>query len=102
MPDVRIYKPAKTAMQSGRSNMKKWILEFEPGSRKETDTLMGWVGSRDTQGQVKMRFESKEDAIEYAKRKGLTFSCSEPKKRRIKPKNYADNFAFDRKMLWTH
>jgi len=102
MPQVRIYQPAKTAMQSGRSNIKKWILEFEPGSRKETDSLMGWTGSRDTRGQVRMRFDSKEDAIAFAKKNGLGYTVSEPKKRRIRPKNYSDNFAFGRKVLWTH
>ncbi len=102
MADVRIYQPAKTAMQSGRRNTTKWVLEFEPGSPKEVDTLMGWVGSRDTRGQVKMRFDSKEDAIAFAKRNGLTHQVFEPKKRRIKPKAYADNFAFGRKTLWTH
>lgn len=102
MADVRIYKPAKTAMQSGRRNTNDWVLEFEPGSRKETDTLMGWVGSRDTKGQVRMRFESKEDAITFAQKNGLSFQVFEPKKRRIKPKAYSDNFAFGRKTLWTH
>lgn len=102
MPDVRIYQPAKTAMQSGRANVKNWVLEFEPGSRKETDTLMGWVGSSDTNGQVRMRFSSKEDAMAFAKKNGLSFQVFDPKKRRIKPKAYADNFAFGRKTLWTH
>jgi 3-oxoacyl-ACP reductase-like protein len=102
MPDVRIYQPAKTAMQSGRANVKKWVIEFEPGSRKEIDTLMGWIGSRDTQGQVRMRFATKEDAIAFAKKNGLSFQVFDPKKRRIKPKAYADNFSFERKMLWTH
>lgn len=102
MPDVRIFQPTKTAMQSGRANVKKWILEFEPGSRKETDTLMGWTGSRDTRGQVRMRFDTKEDAVAFAQKNNLSFQVSETKKRKIKPKNYADNFAFGRKTLWTH
>jgi hypothetical protein len=63
---------------------------------------MGWTGSRDTRGQIKMRFDSKEDAIAFAKKNSLSFQVFEPKKRRIKPKNYADNFAFGRNTLWTH
>ena len=102
MPDVRIYQPAKTAMQSGRANIKEWVLEFEPGSRKETDTLMGWTGSRDTNGQIRMRFASKEDAVAFAQKHKLSYQVSDPKKRRIKPKAYSDNFAFGRKTLWTH
>lgn len=102
MPDVRIFQPAKTAMQSGRGNVKKWVLEFEPGSAKETDTLMGWTGSRDTRGQVRMRFATKEDAVAFAQKNNLSFQLADPKKRKIKPKNYADNFAFGRRTLWTH
>ncbi|MDA1010553.1 MAG: ETC complex I subunit [Chloroflexi bacterium] len=102
MADVRIFQPAKTAMQSGRGSIRKWVLEFEPGSRKETDNLMGWVGSRDTRGQVRMRFDSKDDAIAFAKRNELSYQVSEPHKRRVKPKAYSDNFAFGKKTLWTH
>ncbi len=102
MPDVRIYQPTKTAMQSGRGNIKKWVLEFEPGSAKVTDTLMGWTGSRDTRGQIRMRFVSKDDAITFARKNNLSYHVSDPKKRKITPKNYSDNFAFGRKTLWTH
>ena len=102
MVEVRIYQPAKTAMQSGRGNVRNWVLEFEPAARKKTDSLMGWVGSADTQGQVKMRFTSKEEAIDFAERKGLRYSVAEPKKRRVQPKNYSDNFAFNRPFPWTH
>lgn len=102
MPDVRVFQPAKTAMQSGRANVKKWIIEFEPGSKKETDTLMGWTGSRDTKGQVRMTFSSKQEAIAFCQRNTLSYTVSESKKRRIKPKNYSDNFAFGRQTLWTH
>ncbi|MEQ8510140.1 MAG: ETC complex I subunit [Rhodospirillaceae bacterium] len=93
---VRIYKPAKTAMQSGRSNTRKWVLEFEPSDGLKTDTLMGWSGSHDTSRQLKLRFSSKEDAIAYAKRKGLTYRLMEPRERVVRAKTYADNFAFDR------
>ncbi len=93
---VRIYRPAKTAMQSGRANTQLWILEFEPSDAKKNDPLMGWSGSRDTRNQVKLRFESKQQAIAHAQRNGWIVRLDEPKERRVKPKSYADNFAFNR------
>ncbi|MBC8338741.1 MAG: ETC complex I subunit [Alphaproteobacteria bacterium] len=96
MSDVRIYRPSKTAMQSGRAHVQRWVLEFEPGGPKQTDPLMGWIGSEDTRGQVRLKFDSKEAAIAFAKKNGLTARVHEPKKRRIQPKNYADNFSYHR------
>ena len=96
MTDVRIFKPSKTATQSGRNNTKSWVLEFEPNSPKRTDDLMGWVGSKDTNGQVKIKFSSKEEAIAFANENGLTPNVQVSKNRKIKLKNYADNFSFKR------
>ena len=96
MAEARIYQPTKTAMQSGRSNVRRWVLEFEPGGPKQTDPLMGWIGSGDTRDQVRLKFDSKEEAVAFAKKNGLTARIQEPKKRRIKPKNYADNFSYHR------
>ncbi len=93
---VRIFKPAKTAMQSGRANTKRWLLEFDPAEKLEADALMGWAGSHDTNRQLKLWFESKEDAIAFADKKGLSYRIEEPHQRTIKPKSYADNFAFNR------
>jgi len=91
---VHIYKPSKTAMQSGRANTKRWVLEFEPAAPQQTDALMGWSGSPDTNRQLKLFFSSKEDAIDFAKRKRFTYVLKEYKERNIRPKVYADNFAF--------
>ncbi|MDH3234064.1 MAG: ETC complex I subunit [Alphaproteobacteria bacterium] len=91
-PRARIYRPAKTAMQSGRGNTKSWVLEFAPAAPKAHDPLMGWVSSSDTRGQVRLRFASKEEALAYAKRRNLAVEVEEPRERRIRPKSYADNF----------
>ncbi|MEQ8164543.1 MAG: ETC complex I subunit [Alphaproteobacteria bacterium] len=96
MPEVRIYQPAKTAMQSGRRNTKQWVLEFEPGSKREVEPLMGWISSADTRGQVRMRFDSKEEAVAFAEKNRYAYRIHEPKSRRIKPKSYAENFAYNR------
>ncbi len=94
--EVRIYRPAKTAMQSGRSNTQDWVLEFEPSDRPEADALMGWSGSHDTSRQLNMRFPTKEDAVAYAKRRGLSYRVQDPSDRVVKPRAYADNFAYRR------
>lgn len=101
---ARIYQPAKTAMQSGTAKTKGWILEFAPDSPREVDPLMGWTSSSDTQSQVKLRFDSKEAALAYAKEHGIQALVFEPKKRKanIRPRGYAENFAVDRRSPWTH
>jgi len=93
---VRIYQPAKTAMQSGRGKTKQWVMVHEPGAPRETDPLMGWTSSSDTLSQVRLRFDSREQAVAYAERKGLDYTVQEPHVRRIKPKNYAENFSYRR------
>lgn len=98
---VRIYKPTKTAMQSGRGSTHEWVLEFEPGARRP-EPLMGWTSSDDTLAQVRLSFATKEEAVAYADKHGLVYALEEPQERRIKPKAYADNFRFDRLRPWTH
>jgi hypothetical protein len=99
---ARIYKPARTAMQSGPARTKEWVLEFEPEVAREIDPLMGWTSSRDMKSQVRLSFETKEEAIAYAERSGIAYRVSEPKLRAAMRKSYADNFRFGRKGSWTH
>jgi hypothetical protein len=99
---ARIFKPARTAMQSGEARTKEWVLEFEPSSARDIDPLMGWTSSRDMQSQVRLEFDSKEEAIAYAKRAGLGYTLADPKPRKLVKKSYADNFRFGRKTNWTH
>ena len=99
---VRIFKPAKTAMQSGTAQTKAWVLEFEPQAGKTPDPLMGWASSTDTCRQVRLEFDSKADAIAYAVQRGYAYTVREPKERHPVAKSYADNFRFGRKGAWTH
>jgi hypothetical protein len=99
---VRIYRQAKTAMQSGRANTRRWVVEFEPESRRVVEPLMGWTSSRDTRGQVRMFFDSEAEAVAYAKRSGLMYTLEQPRERQVRPKAYADNFRPDRVLRWTH
>ena len=99
---ARIYRPAKTAMQSGKAKSSDWRLEFEPASARTIDPLMGWTSSSDMNGQVRLAFETKEEAVAYAERHGIPFRLSEPQEPPLIPKAYADNFATSRKQSWTH
>jgi len=99
---ARIFKPAKTAMQSGKRNTKKWILEYEPSEARKIDPLMGWTGSGDTQRQVRLRFDTKDEAVAYAEKHGLDYQVTEPKPHKPHLRAYADNFKYGRKGLWTH
>ena len=100
--DARIYKPAKTAMQSGRGKTKDWVLEFVSGGNRSSDPVMGWTSIDDTTGQVRLHFDSREQAIAYAKREGLIFAVEESRDVKRLVKSYSENFAANRKQPWTH
>src|SRR4029077_16331108 len=89
------------AMQSGQRNTREWVLETEPAP-KEIDPLMGWTSSRDTMQQVKLQFLTLEEATSYAKKNGWRYTVELPNARHVRPKAYADNFAFTRVGRWTH
>lgn len=99
---ARIYRPAKNAMQSGRANTKEWLLVFEQEAGREIEPLMGWTASRDMKQELRLEFDTKEQAIAYAEREGIPYQLVEPKERRSKPKSYSDNFRFDRLIPWSH
>ena len=96
---ARIYKPAKSAMQSGVRNTKQWLLEFEYEEGKYVEPLMGWTGSGDTLQQLKLRFATKEEAVEYAERKNIPYHIEEPNRRKQIKKSYAENFAYKQPQL---
>ena len=99
---ARIYKPARTAMQSGPARTKDWVLEYDPEAAREIDPLMGWTSSRDMKQQLRLSFDSKDEAVAYAERNGIPYRVMEPKPRRPVRKSYSDNFRFGRIGSWTH
>ncbi|WP_397422998.1 ETC complex I subunit [Phenylobacterium sp.] len=100
---ARIFRPAKTAMQSGRAKAAAWVLEFEPSDARRSDPLMGWTHTGDTESsQVRLSFETKEEAVRYAESHGIAFQLFDPKPAKRILKAYADNFAFGRRTPWTH
>jgi hypothetical protein len=100
---ARIYRPSPTATQSA-PGAKPWILRFEPETPREIDPLMGWTSSSDMKSQIKLRFDTKEEAIEYAKRNGLAYRVEEPKPDAASHRlfSYSDNFKTARIGQWTH
>ena len=99
---ARIYKPAKTAMQSGQANTKDWVLDFEPDEPRQIEPLMGWTSSGDMRQQVRLRFDTKEEAVAYCERHGLSYEVFEAKPQARRIISYSDNFAFNRRDPWTH
>lgn len=101
---ARIFQPAKTAMSSGTAKTRQWVLEFPQSSAREVDPLMGWTGSDDTQTQVRLRFDTREEAVEYARDHGIEVTVYAPQKRKpnIRPGGYGENFATSRRGAWTH
>lgn len=101
---ARIYQPSRNAMQSGMGKTKTWVLEFAQASAREIDPLMGWTSSDDTQSQVRLRFDSKEAALAYASERALEVTVQEPKTRKpiVRAGGYGENFATNRRGVWTH
>ena len=101
---ARIFKPTKSAMQSGQANTACWVLEFDKDDIKKIDPLMGWTGSSNTLSQVRLTFKTKEDAALYAETHGLSYTVIESQVRKpvIRKNGYGENFATNRKISWTH
>ncbi len=99
---ARIYKPTKNAMQSGPALHAKWILAFETNTAPTIEPLMGWTSGTDTRRQVRMKFDTCEEAIAYAQRHGLAYRILEHKLAKQPQIAYSDNFKADRSAPWTH
>ena len=101
---ARIYQPARNAMQSGTAKTKGWVLDFVPSMARSIDPLMGWTSSSDMDSQVRLRFDTKEEALAYAERHGIDVQVTEPQRRaaNIRAGGYGENFATSRRGPWTH
>jgi hypothetical protein len=99
---ARIYKPAKTAMQSGQAKTREWVLDYEPEEPRVVESLMGWTSSGDMKSQLRLQFATKEEAVAYAERHGIPYQVQEGKPAPRHGLSYADNFSFSRRGAWTH
>ena len=99
---ARIYRPAPNAMQSGKGNSRIWVLEYVPEVPRSIDPLMGYTSSTDMNQQIKLRFETVEEAESYARRSGIPYQIEPAQDATVKKVSYPDNFRHDRKFPWTH
>lgn len=91
---VKIYQPTKSTMQSGRGKTKRWILEYELATKRQPEPLMGWITSGDTLNQVRLQFDTSEQAIAHADKMGWHYTLISPETRQIKGRTYLDNFKY--------
>lgn len=91
---AKIYKPARSAMQSGLAKTAQWVLEYDRKAALGPEPLMGWTASGDTLNQVRLKFDTLDQAVAHAEKEGLEYSVIQPQERRVKPKNYTDNFRY--------
>ncbi|MBN9445096.1 MAG: ETC complex I subunit [Bosea sp.] len=99
---ARIYRPARTAMQSGTAKTERWLLEYEPEAPRQIEPLMGWTSSSDMKSQVKLWFDSEAEAVAYATRNGIPYRVEQPHDPKRRSISYSDNFKFSRLGQWTH
>jgi len=99
---ARIYRPARTAMQSGTAKTKEWVLDYEPEQPRMVEPLMGWTSSADMKQEICLQFDSKEEAIAFCEREGIPYQAFDSKPRARQRISYADNFAYPRREAWTH
>ncbi|MGV1757721.1 NADH-ubiquinone oxidoreductase [Rhizobium sp. AC27/96] len=99
---AKIYRPAKTAMQSGKAKTNVWVLEFDQEIPRKIDPIMGYTSSADTRQQLKLTFDTQEQAEAYAKREGIEYRVIAPKDANRQVVSYTDNFRFSRIQPWTH
>jgi hypothetical protein len=99
---AKIYRPSKTAMQSGLAKTNEWMLDFEATSARSVDPLMGYTSSSDMKSQLRLKFNSQDEAISYCEKNGLAYQIIETNEPKRRPMAYTDNFQYTRVGMWTH
>lgn len=99
---AKIYRPAKTAMQSGKAKTHLWVLEFDQEQPRRIDPILGYTSSGDMKQQLRLTFETLEQATAYAEREGIEYRVIQPKEANRQVVSYTDNFKFSRIQPWTH
>jgi hypothetical protein len=99
---ARIYRPAKNATQSGLGRTKLWQLDYLPESPRSIEPLMGWTASSDMKSQIRLSFETREEAVAYAERNAIPYRVEEPQESKRRLVSYSDNFKTNRSAPWTH
>src|SRR3712207_9090912 len=95
-PPARIYRPPRSTMTSGKGRTHGWVLEFVPAERQQPDPLMGWVGSGDTDRQVRLHFDTREEAGGYCRRHRICQQGEETEPPFFRAKIYAGTLRLGR------
>ena len=96
MATARLYRPSKTAMQSGKAKTKAWILEYNPTTPLFTNPVTGWTGSSDTPQQLRLSFQTLDAALDYVQKNQIDVTVSPSHDCKTTPKSYSDNFRYDK------
>ncbi len=99
---ARIFKPSRGATSSGTARTKRWVLQFEQLTPRQIEPLMGWTSSADTRQQLRLSFDTREEAIAYAERNNIPYRVEEPQQPKRRIMAYSDNFKYNRVDSWTH
>lgn len=89
-----IYKATKNVMQSGQGKLSTWLLEYDEAIMRAPESLNGWTATNSTTGQVQLKFESQEQAENFAKNNNLEYRVKASHARKVRPRNYSDNFKY--------
>ncbi len=89
---VRIYCQSRSATQSGRAKVGKWVIMPLLPSARRPESVMGWTSSADTLSELKMTFATYEEAAAFAAKQGWKVAVEPVQSRIVRPRNYADNF----------
>lgn len=92
---VYIYKPVKVATQSGTRKTHDWVIDFG-NQERWVNPLMGYVSNGDPLSNTKLKFSSRESAIEFAEKHGYEWHVTESVENTAAttPKFYADKFKY--------
>ena len=103
MTIARIYRPVRGAHTSGHRRAKAWLLEYERTVPVEIEPMMGWTGSSETERQVKVTFDTREEAVAFAEKRGIAYEVEDRPPEQVRQGlSYSDNFKSSRVGQWTH
>ncbi|UAT42682.1 ETC complex I subunit [Anaplasmataceae bacterium AB001_6] len=93
--NLKIYKDKNSVTQSGYNKSSRWIVSSADFNEREPESynVNGLFFSTDTNAQMRLYFDSKEEAIKFVKSTGKEFSVVEDLgNETLQAKNYAANF----------
>lgn len=87
-----IYKPTRSASQSGTAANEKWLLKFIHNGTRKIEPVMGWTSNRDMMQEVILKFDNQLEAENYAKKNNIEYQVVENNEHKMILRSYAENF----------